>query len=560
LLVNGAVASVVNQGVNVALGLQDSFNWRELAISSVSSAVAGKLTAGIDNKMNQAVVGGFTSAAVRRALGGRVEVDAVLADVFANVIGSSIASLTESSTAASYDDGAREAEFETFASTSGEMPTLDELTSLTLSSEDLSTAISQYGGTDFSMSSGRLESNLPRNSSEIGNEYSSEPFRGRSKPMPLDLTAGEYFRLFAESNPMLKVGLAAPWIFKGMGEGIQAEINDITDFMREVPGKVTEAATNGLEFVDSEISSYAKGVMLDGDFTGKQTRTYRFVDETSDAIGSTLDMIRDKGPLQNLSDAHEFLTGLTTDGMEALANWWNDTGYEEKGYTLGRLSSSAGVQLATGIGSERLVVSAGGLAGRLARYEVVFDGIDTFDVSPQFGRQIGAIGRVRILERFEPASRAEFLSLTRDLQANALYRYDGFDYVTDFAGRARYSEGTLRLDAGGNRVAGRDARIGRSSGVEDDIGFHLGGDQFGFIGGNANVVPGNKLLNVTNYAKFESRIKADLIKYPGQVRGRFEALYNPLNTSNRPDSFRVVVSINGRPAYRRTFRNEAPGG
>jgi hypothetical protein len=90
MLVNGAVASVVNQGVNVALGLQDSFNWRELAISSVSSAVAGKLTAGIDNKMNQAVVGGFTSAAVRRALGGRVEVDAVLADVFANVIGNSI--------------------------------------------------------------------------------------------------------------------------------------------------------------------------------------------------------------------------------------------------------------------------------------------------------------------------------------------------------------------------------------------------------------------------------------------------------------------------------------
>jgi hypothetical protein len=100
MLVQGAVGSVVNQGVNIALGLQDSFSWRELAISSVSSAVAGKLTQGMDSKVNQAVVGGFASAAVRRALGGRVEVDAVLADVFANVIGNSIVDRIETSSVA----------------------------------------------------------------------------------------------------------------------------------------------------------------------------------------------------------------------------------------------------------------------------------------------------------------------------------------------------------------------------------------------------------------------------------------------------------------------------
>jgi YD repeat-containing protein len=99
MMVQGAAASMVNQGVNLALGLQDSFSWREVAISSVSSAVSGELTEGIESKIGQGFIGSISSTVVRVAMGGRVEADAVLADVFANVIGNSITAGIDSSRA-----------------------------------------------------------------------------------------------------------------------------------------------------------------------------------------------------------------------------------------------------------------------------------------------------------------------------------------------------------------------------------------------------------------------------------------------------------------------------
>ena len=38
-LAQGAVNSAVSQGVNITLGLQKSFSWKEIAVSSVSTAV-----------------------------------------------------------------------------------------------------------------------------------------------------------------------------------------------------------------------------------------------------------------------------------------------------------------------------------------------------------------------------------------------------------------------------------------------------------------------------------------------------------------------------------------
>lgn len=121
----------------------------------------------------------------------------------------------------------------------------------------------------------------------------------------------------------------------------------------------------------------------------------------------------------------------------------------------------------------------------------------------------------------------------------------------------------IPVDATGardNRFAYYDRLIGRS-GEEGDIGFHLGGDQFGFPGGGLNVVPGNSALNRTSYAKIERKIQALINENPGRrVVGRFEAVYNRGSLTNRPDSFRVRVSVSGKPRINVTLPNRAPGG
>jgi YD repeat-containing protein len=184
-------------------------------------------------------------------------------------------------------------------------------------------------------------------------------------------------------------------------------------------------------------------------------------------------------------------------------------------------------------------------------------------VGQQQAVRVGELGR-RVNEPIvsgptNAGSRREFLDLTRQLKPDTTYSYGGFSYTTDSSGRARYSEGFLQLDAGGNRVKKLDANIGKSSGVQGDIGFHHGGDQFGFMGGNANLTPGSHALNSSAYKSFETRVKGDLIRNPGQVYGRFEAVYIPGNTTKRPNYYTAVVSINGKTAYRAVFPNTPPG-
>lgn len=92
LALQGAVNSAVSQGVNIVLGLQKSFSWKEVAISAASAAVSGEIGQRTEHMgaFASAIVTGASSALVRRAIGGRMDTDAVLADVFGTAIGNSI--------------------------------------------------------------------------------------------------------------------------------------------------------------------------------------------------------------------------------------------------------------------------------------------------------------------------------------------------------------------------------------------------------------------------------------------------------------------------------------
>jgi hypothetical protein len=100
MALQGAVNSTVSQGVNIALGLQDSFSWKEIAISAVSTAVAGEVSqrVGFDSiavpdavaTFGSQLVAGASSALVRRAIGGKLDTNAVMADVFGTALGNSL--------------------------------------------------------------------------------------------------------------------------------------------------------------------------------------------------------------------------------------------------------------------------------------------------------------------------------------------------------------------------------------------------------------------------------------------------------------------------------------
>ena len=70
--VGGAVGSVVSQGLSIAFGLQDSFDWRQVAMGAVSSSVGagvGSLTSGASQGASgMKMVGGWAVAGARAAV------------------------------------------------------------------------------------------------------------------------------------------------------------------------------------------------------------------------------------------------------------------------------------------------------------------------------------------------------------------------------------------------------------------------------------------------------------------------------------------------------------
>jgi hypothetical protein len=102
--INGAVNSVVGQGVNIAWGLQDNFSWREVALSAAASGAANQVGdwLKVDPSLSKAaqrsqnfvrdLAMGATDAGVRMALGGKVDGVQVALDIFGNAIGNSVVS------------------------------------------------------------------------------------------------------------------------------------------------------------------------------------------------------------------------------------------------------------------------------------------------------------------------------------------------------------------------------------------------------------------------------------------------------------------------------------
>ena len=103
---NAAASNAITQGVAVATGLQNSFDWKSVAVAAISAPLGKALgdkvgfavQANYDpssqyasvGKFAHDVVNGLTSSVVRAASGGKLEAQSVLADAFGNAIGNAI--------------------------------------------------------------------------------------------------------------------------------------------------------------------------------------------------------------------------------------------------------------------------------------------------------------------------------------------------------------------------------------------------------------------------------------------------------------------------------------
>ena len=115
-----------------------------------------------------------------------------------------------------------------------------------------------------------------------------------------------------------------------------------------------------------------------------------------------------------------------------------------------------------------------------------------------------ADGKFESFEKYKMAVRADWKPL-----ANTTYELEGITVTTDKLGRPDTVSGTVDPDRNVGRISRIDTALGKQAGaMGDDIGFHLGADQLGFMGGPLNLVPGNKTLNNyrhTNHLKGELR-------------------------------------------------------
>lgn len=102
-VIQSAAANAVTQGIAIATGLQEGFSWRSVAASAVSAGVGQGLNAAMGyNPANgfefgKSLVSGLASSAVGQAVrGGKVNATTLAADVFGNVLGDSLAAANRS--------------------------------------------------------------------------------------------------------------------------------------------------------------------------------------------------------------------------------------------------------------------------------------------------------------------------------------------------------------------------------------------------------------------------------------------------------------------------------
>ena len=190
-------------------------------------------------------------------------------------------------------------------------------------------------------------------------------------------------------------------------------------------------------------------------------------------------------------------------------------------------------------------------------------GIGEIDASPRFNDNKLKItsaearaayepadGKFESFEKYKMAVRADWKPLP-----NTTYELEGITVTTDKLGRPDTVSGTVDPNRNVGRISRIDTALGKQAGaMDDDIGFHLGADQLGFMGGPLNLVPGNKTLNNTDYKSFEGELRG--FHDDGYtVDVEFKAVYNLGNTSKRPDGFEVEFTLDGGSAEKQRFKN-----
>ena len=96
-IVRAAVANAMTQGIAVAVGLQDHFDWKGVAASAIGAGVGGQVGKGlgssnsIGEQIFKAGLSGLAAGtATALARGGRISVQQIASDAFGNALGSSL--------------------------------------------------------------------------------------------------------------------------------------------------------------------------------------------------------------------------------------------------------------------------------------------------------------------------------------------------------------------------------------------------------------------------------------------------------------------------------------
>ncbi|WP_284321897.1 DNA/RNA non-specific endonuclease, partial [Dyella acidisoli] len=190
-------------------------------------------------------------------------------------------------------------------------------------------------------------------------------------------------------------------------------------------------------------------------------------------------------------------------------------------------------------------------------------------------RNASSIGRVNLVEErgvpneavpnvVQLETRADYRAASLNPSPNTVYQYNGYEFTTDSLGRPVNSSGQLSLGNGGNRFYD-DYQIGyphNADALPGDVGFHAGGDQFGFPGGQLNIFPGNGELNSASgaYGSFERDVLKPLVADPNNtVNAQFQRIFYEGNYTTRPNEIQVIYQVNDQAPVTSTFLNQ-PGG
>ena len=191
------------------------------------------------------------------------------------------------------------------------------------------------------------------------------------------------------------------------------------------------------------------------------------------------------------------------------------------------------------------------------------EGLGQIDASPRFNYKKPTITAAEARAAFEPkdgifANFDEYkLAVRADWKplASTTYKLEDITVRTDHLGRPSTISGTVNPERNVGRIGRVDTALGKTAGaVKDDIGFHLGADQLGFMGGPLNLVPGNKVLNNSAYKALENKLR-NYYEKGLTVEVEFKAIYNPGNIHSRPDGFKVEYSVESSKPVIEIFNN-----